>query len=222
MYGQSPLLLCPPNLLMCYETEICSVTFCCWRIPPIVCFPSLFPCFAHRGGKDRKGCHVWAQSQPQKPVCKKRKKKERHRKTNKIKTVTHNRSANLNLVSERTHTSTARCGISQCYRLPASAASSGWNKCQVFINLYLAWERWLISNNALPCVHADGSCRVWVRPSGHSWDSKCFLNYFVREFSLALDGNLQEASEIDVFLMIECQWEKWPFRCEVNQLDLMH
>lgn len=69
------------------------------------------------------------------------KKKERHRKTNKIKTVTHNRSANLNLVSERTHTSAARCGTSQCYRLPASAASSGWNKCQVFIKLYLARER---------------------------------------------------------------------------------
>lgn len=184
MDRQSPFLLCLPNLLLCYESKICSVTFCCRRIPPIVCFPALFPCFAHSGGKDGKGCHVWAQSQPQKPVCKKRKKKERHRKTDKIKTVTHNRSANLNLVSERTHTSAARCGISQCYRLPASAESSGWNKCQVFINLYLARERWLISNNAWSRVHADGSCRVWVRPSGQSWDSKSVFSIILSQSSV--------------------------------------
>lgn len=112
------------------------------------------------------------------------KKHERHRKTNKIKTVTHNRSANLNLLSERTHTSAARCGISQCYRLPASAPSSGWNKCQVFINLYLARERWLISNNASPRAQADGSCSVWARPSGQSWDSKSVSSIILSDSSV--------------------------------------
>lgn len=131
MEGQSPLLLCPPNLLMCYESEICSVTFCCRRIPPIVCFPALFPCFARRGGKDGKGCHVRAQSQAQKPVCKKKTKtkKERHRKNKQNK--------NGHAQQERepeSHTSAARRGVSQWYRLPASAASSGWN-------LYLAREK---------------------------------------------------------------------------------
>lgn len=38
---------------------------------------------------------------------------------------------------EWTHISAVGCGISQCHHTRAAAATSGWNKCQVFYNLYL-------------------------------------------------------------------------------------